>query len=90
MIRSFFQISFVAYMINYHYFYQLSSMHLLWGSLVGCSGGYICLNLGLYGYVSDTSTPEDRTMRLSILNGVFSAAYAAGSAVGGVMYRLNT
>jgi len=28
-------------------------------------------------------------MRLSILNGVFSAAYASGSALGGVLYRLN-
>ena len=31
------------------------------------TGGYICLNLGLYGYLSDVTTSEDRTMRLSIL-----------------------
>ena len=56
-------LSFVAYIINYHYFYELSSTHLLWGSVVGLFGSYICLNLGLYGYLSDVTTAEDRTMR---------------------------
>jgi hypothetical protein len=25
-------LSFVAYILNYYYFYELSTMHLLWGS----------------------------------------------------------
>ena len=60
-------LSFLAYIINYYFFYELATPHLLWGSVVGLSGGYICLNLGLYGYLSDVTTSEDRTMRLSIL-----------------------
>jgi hypothetical protein len=56
-------LSFAAYMLNYHFFFELPTLHLLWGSVVGLSGSYICLNLGLYGYLSDISTPEDRTMR---------------------------
>jgi len=82
-----FQLSFIAYIVNYHFFYELSSLHLLWGSIVGVTGGYICLNIGLYGYVSDITTPEDRTMRLSFLNGMFSAGFAAGSALGGLLYQ---
>ena len=26
---------------------------------------------GLYAYVADTTTPEDRTFRMSLLNGIF-------------------
>jgi hypothetical protein len=53
----------VAYIINNYFFYEMSSTHLLWGSVVGLSGSYICLNLGLYGYLSDVTSSEDRTMR---------------------------
>lgn len=80
-------LSFLAYILNYHFFYELPTLHLLWGSVVGLSGGYICLNLGLYGYVSDISSAEDRTMRLSILNGVFSGGYIVGTALGGKIFK---
>ena len=80
-------LSFIIYIINYHWFNEISSNHLLWGSIAGITGGYICLNIGLYGYVSDVTNSENRTMRLSILNGVFSAGYVIGISLGGKLYK---
>ena len=55
--------------------------------MAGITGGYVCLNIGLYGYISDVTSAEDRTMRLSILNGVFSAGYVLGTTIGGKLYK---
>ena len=44
-------VAFAAYMINYAFFYELGIYHLLWGSTVGMFGGYIGLNIALYGYI---------------------------------------
>ena len=44
-------VAFIAYMVNYAYFDDLSTYHLLWGSSVGLFGGYIGLNIALYGYI---------------------------------------
>ena len=46
-------LSFLIYIVNYHWFDSIHPQHLLWGSIAGLTGGYICLNIGLYGYVSD-------------------------------------
>ena len=79
-------LSFIVYIVSYHWFTQIPPWHLLWGSVAGLTGGYVCLNIGLYGYVSDVTTAENRTMRLSILNGVFSAGYVIGTTLGGKLY----
>lgn len=79
--------SFVFYIVNYYWFYQIASIHLLWGSVAGLTGGYVCLNIGLYGYVTDVTSAENRTMRLSILNGVFSAGYVIGTMLGGKIFK---
>ena len=44
-------VAFIAYMVNYAFFYELGTYHLLWGSSVGLFGGYIGLNIALYGYI---------------------------------------
>jgi len=80
-------LSFLIYIVNYHWFESIPPQHLLWGSIAGLTGGYICLNIGLYGYVSDVTSPENRTTRLSILNGVFSAGYVIGTSLGGKLYK---
>ncbi len=81
--------SYLMYMLNYYFFEELSSGWLLLGSLVGLTGGYQCLNMGLYGYVSDVTSARDRTMRLSVLNGVFSLAYVCGNVMGSRIYEAN-
>ena len=80
--------SYVFYMLNYYYFYEWGTGNLLWGSVIGVTGGYQCLNMGLYGYVADVTTAKDRTMRLSVLNGVFSLAYVIGTSLGSQLYKV--
>ena len=80
-------LSFILYIGNYYWF-DINPLHLLWGSVAGATGGYVCLNIGLYGYVSDVTSDENRTMRLSILNGVFSAGYVLGTSLGGKLYHI--
>ena len=80
-------LSFLIYIINYYWFEEISTLNLLWGSIAGFTGGYVVLNIGLYGYVSDVTSPENRTMRLSILNGVFSAGFVIGTTFGGKLYK---
>ena len=78
---------FILHIINYYFFYELNSWHLLWGSVpLGLSGSYIGINMGLYGHVSDVTDKESRTMRLSILNGVFSLGYVLGTLMGSALY----
>ncbi len=79
-------LSYLAYMLNYYFFYEMSTGWLLLGSVVGLTGAYQCLNMGLYGYVSDVTSARDRTMRLSVLNGVFSLAYVVGNVMGSRLY----
>ena len=59
------------------------------GSVVGLTGGYICLNVGLYGYIGDVTSSESRTARMSVLNGVFSLGYVVGNILGGQLYKVN-
>ena len=59
------------------------------GSVVGLTGGYICLNVGLYGYIGDVTSSESRTARMSVLNGVFSLGYVVGNLLGGQLYKVN-
>ena len=58
------------------------------GSVVGLTGGYICLNVGLYGYIGDVTSAESRTARMSVLNGVFSLGYVVGNILGGQLYKV--
>ena len=43
----------------------------------------MCMNIGLYSYLSDTSSVQDRTSRLSILTGVFGLGNMIGVQIGG-------
>ena len=57
-------VAFVAYMINYAFFYELGIYHLLWGSTVGMFGGYIGLNIALYGYIGRASLVKFNALQL--------------------------
>ena len=43
----------------------------------------MCMNIGLYSYISDTSSIQNRTSRLSILTGVFGLGNMIGVQIGG-------
>ncbi|CAB4056550.1 SLC46A3 [Lepeophtheirus salmonis] len=80
-------IAFLVYILNYYFFFELGIYNLLWGSSVGMFGGYVCLNIGLYGYIADVSTITSRTTRLSYLNGITSLSFVIGSAIGGQLFN---
>lgn len=80
-------LSYVAYILNYYFFEELGTDHLLWGSVLGLFGAYQCLNMGLFGYVADVTSETDRTMRLSVLNGVFSLGYVIGTTSGSLLFK---
>ena len=42
-------------------------------------GGYMCLFLGLYSYVSDISEQKTRTVRIALLDFVFFSGMAIGA-----------
>ena len=54
-------VAFIAYMVSYAFFYELGTYHLLWGSSVGLFGGYIGLNIALYGYIGKLMTHTELT-----------------------------
>ena len=43
----------------------------------------MCFNVGVFSYLSDTSTPENRTSRMSILTGIFGFGSIIGIQIGG-------
>ena len=43
----------------------------------------MCLNVGIFSYISDTSTMENRTSRMSILTGIFGFGSIIGIQIGG-------
>ena len=81
-------LGFAMYMLNFYFFEELGTDHLLWSSaLTGIFGATQCVNMGLYGYVADATTAENRTSRLSILNGVYSLAYVVGTTLGSRLFK---
>ena len=56
------------FLINALFFDQMSADWLMLEVFEWLPGGYMCLFLGFYSYVTDHSSPEHRTARLSIVD----------------------
>ena len=47
------------------------------------SGGSILLFLGVYSYLADVTTPENRTLRIAIMDGIIWIGWYVGSIIFG-------
>jgi len=74
--------SYLCILINLYWWDQLPAEFLLTSGIAGLSGGYVCLNIGLYSYIADTTLPDKRTCRMSFLNGIFSLGFVLGVQLG--------
>lgn len=74
--------SYLCILINLYWWDQLPAEFLLTSGIAGLSGGYVCLNIGLYSYIADTTLPSKRTCRMSLLNGIFSLGFVLGVQLG--------
>jgi len=61
---------------------KISPSYLIISGVSGLTGGYMCMNIGLYSYIADTSSTLDRTYRMSVLSGIFSLGYIVGVQLG--------
>ena len=75
-------LSYLAMFANLIWWEELGAEYLLISGVAGLSGGYVCFNIGVYSYMSDTSREDRRTMRMSILNGIFSLGFVIGIQTG--------
>jgi len=74
--------SYLCILVNLYWWDELPAEFLLTSGVAGLSGGYVCLNIGLYSYIADTTLPDKRTCRMSLLNGIFSLGFVLGVQLG--------
>ena len=80
-------VAYAACIVNYYFFFELDTNFLLLSSVYGFFGAYQCFNMGLYGYVSDITSAKNRTIRLSLVNGIFSLGFVVGTKLGSYLFQ---
>lgn len=51
------------------------------------SGGWFVMLMGVFSYIADITTEEERTLRIGILNVCFSVGVPVGTALSGVLLK---
>ncbi|CAG4936867.1 unnamed protein product [Colias eurytheme] len=82
-------LSCISLMINTYFFYELPAEVTAFTESVFSSftGGWYTNYIGIFSYISDITTVEDRTYRLGIVNLCMSLGYPIGSAFSGILLK---
>ncbi|VVC97198.1 unnamed protein product [Leptidea sinapis] len=79
----------IGFIVNTYFFYELPAEV---AALTECifpafTGGWYTNYIGIFSYISDITTVEDRTYRVGIVNLCSSLGYPIGSALSGIMLK---
>ncbi|XP_072940639.1 proton-coupled folate transporter-like [Epargyreus clarus] len=79
----------IGFMINTYYFYELPvEVAALTESIFpAVTGGWFTNFIGVFSYIGDITTVEERTYRVGIVNLCMSLGYPIGSALSGVLLK---
>lgn len=77
----------IGFLVNTYFFYELpAEMAALTESLFpAITGGYFTNFVGVFSYIGDITTTEERTFRVGIVNLCMMLGYPLGSALSGVL-----
>ncbi|XP_068630509.1 probable peptidoglycan muropeptide transporter SLC46 [Battus philenor] len=80
----------IGLMINYYFFYELpvEFTALTEAIFPAITGGWFTNFIGVFSYIGDITTPEERTHRVGMVNLCISLGYPIGSALSGVLLNL--
>jgi len=73
----------IWFLINAIFFTQMRPEWLMFEVFQYWPGGFMCLFLGAYSYVSDQSSKEYRTLRIGIVDFIFYGGISSGYAMAG-------
>jgi len=76
----------LIYVINVFFFDELVVEFLWFESLSYCLGCYSVFFLGCYGYIVDTTSVKSRTIRFSVMEGLFAVAEGLGNFINVYLY----
>ncbi|CAK1553439.1 unnamed protein product [Leptosia nina] len=80
----------VGFLLNTYFFYELpAEVAALTESIFpALTGGWYTNFIGVFSYISDITTVEDRTYRVGIVNLCMSLGYPIGSALSGILLKM--
>lgn len=72
-----------------YYFYELPLEVLILSESLPCvfSGGWFSLFLGLYSYIANVTTEEERTVRIGAIHVLYSVSFCVGTSLGGILFQ---
>ncbi|KAJ2947157.1 hypothetical protein O0L34_g16515 [Tuta absoluta] len=79
----------LGFIVNTYYFYELpvEVAALTEAIFPAVTGGWFTNFIGVFSYIGDITTVEDRTYRVGLVNLCMSLGYPLGSALSGVLLR---
>nr|XP_022908796.1 uncharacterized protein LOC111420114 [Onthophagus taurus] len=82
-------ISCIGFLICTYFFYQLSMEYCALSESVppSLTGGWFCMYMGVFSYISSVSTKEMRTLRIGAVSLFSNACFTIGTALSGFLYR---